>query len=585
MLLEDRRRSDHCTACSQSKVQDDSAPHNSVSLHPPTSYAPIHSFETSMPVPSPPISSHTGQFLHTHPFSTAIHDHRNDGASKSDVHSSSPAPALSAHHVQMNDATVRNMSNACHADNLPSHLEDGYESHRPPHDPSKDELNALHQLDKLQKKNFTAIRPQPLSSSHTFPPSDGVPSSTLDVMMLGGMKRHHTELDADVRLQSTNSAPSLQPNKQASAPSHSPPSGVLRPQASDGSGSMNSLKRPELHDQAQVSAHPSLSDMNIRQRHASNGGALVGIDREDNIPDRNSYHGSSQSDGLTVTEDYLQGVVQHKRHLRKVSHNQQQQLQYLQARVHMSSNPSRSSLGSADGHTEVHNQHSGTISRPSSRLSTHGSRTKLRSRTGSYSVHDSIPISKDDVFGICHSESTIRRPLGHLDLNNGRNGAASALELRHYGEASNESDASAIDEVLAMNSHSSLSPPDATTQNVDDDPKGAHRRLYLRLRNELSTPDIVRFERYVHRYDALEIGMEGSRGIINRVRRLLLPEDVVKSKLSQPDKYKFRKELAREFERIVREDAVPVAGVTETDNSQAQQSMVQHMGDTSGASW
>lgn len=84
------------------------------------------------------------------------------------------------------------------------------------------------------------------------------------------------------------------------------------------------------------------------------------------------------------------------------------------------------------------------------------------------------------------------------------------------------------------------------------DPRGAHRALYSRLRNELGQAELTKFEKYVHRYDALEIPLDGPRGLVNRVKKLLLVADPTVRE--NPEKLKSRKQLAREFERIVRVD-------------------------------
>jgi hypothetical protein len=289
--------------------------------------------------------------------------------------------------------------------------------------------------------------------------------------------------------------------------------------------------------------------------------------------------GSALSDALTVTGDYLQDIVEQKRRLRKVSVSQQQQLQYLQARIHLNSNASQSSFNSGVGGGR-------TSSRPSSRMSNYGVRSKARSRAGSYTLHDSIPVAKDDVFSSEGNENqatvpTKRAgsvPLGAIDLNSQittQSNASLHLSSQGSGQDRDQSN-STFEEVskstLGQQQQNQQSDSVAPSPSiVDSDPKGAHRRLYIRLRDELETADLVRFERYVHRYDALEIGIDGSRGIINRVRRLLIPDELVRAKTTQPDKYRFRKELAREFERIVREDAIPKEeGDQSRENSQSE---------------
>lgn len=58
---------------------------------------------------------------------------------------------------------------------------------------------------------------------------------------------------------------------------------------------------------------------------------------------------------------------------------------------------------------------------------------------------------------------------------------------------------------------------------------------------------------YVHRYDALEIPIDGPRGLVNRVKKLLLLSDI-SMRERDPERFRGRKDLAREFERIVRVD-------------------------------
>ncbi|CAO1634738.1 unnamed protein product [Sympodiomycopsis kandeliae] len=82
--------------------------------------------------------------------------------------------------------------------------------------------------------------------------------------------------------------------------------------------------------------------------------------------------------------------------------------------------------------------------------------------------------------------------------------------------------------------------------------RGAHRRLYISLREELQQAEIIKFEKYVHRYDALEIPLDGPRGLVNRVKKLLILSDP--SLKDRPVDLKRRKDLAREFERVVRAD-------------------------------
>lgn len=521
--------------------------------------------------------------------SLGLHDEEHYLSSQ--AHGVAPSAMHQArHHCMRQDGTVSDMLASGHA--APDPIS------------RREEVERQHYED--DKTAMYSSQGHALSSSHTYPPGEAVESEALTISALAAMDRQRPESN---RLPSASSAPVLRP-APLQAPSHQHDSLKRGLSEADSGAAMSCIEteanghnldssaahawQRATHGQERM--HRSFDDVATEQSLLSGthkkdfetergSQSALGLLGEPNSTAKGSRSGSVQSDALTVTEDYLQGIVQQKRRLRKISQSQQQQLQYLQARVHLdpASTHGRSRSSSHGSHSE--NSCSKISSRPSSRLSNRAPRQRSLSRAGSFSVHDTIPVSKDDVFS---HDSTTRQPLGNVDANAGRVGTLSALELRHYGqdhdgadsdgsadiegakarqrekEAGLSTTASAPGLVASAQGGGSTppSPPDAAEGGEDDDPKGAHRRLYLRLRNELSTPDIVRFERYVHRYDALEIGMGGSRGIINRVRRLLLPDDVVKAKASNPDLYRFRKELAREFERIVREDAVPVSSNT-----------------------
>ncbi len=75
-----------------------------------------------------------------------------------------------------------------------------------------------------------------------------------------------------------------------------------------------------------------------------------------------------------------------------------------------------------------------------------------------------------------------------------------------------------------------------------------HREIYRRLRRELSRDDLSKFEIYVRRYDLLEIPLDGPRGLLIRVKKLLLLSD--STLRQQPARLRLRKDLAREFERV-----------------------------------
>ncbi|KAK0544199.1 hypothetical protein OC845_005729 [Tilletia horrida] len=79
---------------------------------------------------------------------------------------------------------------------------------------------------------------------------------------------------------------------------------------------------------------------------------------------------------------------------------------------------------------------------------------------------------------------------------------------------------------------------------------GPHRQLYARLRATLDEAQLAKFERYVHRYDALDIPLEGPRGLVNRVRKLFLRGEP--DLAQRPERLRLMKELLREFESLVR---------------------------------
>lgn len=406
-----------------------------------------------------------------------------------------------------------------------------------------------------------------LTASNTFPPADVTPSAALTMQALAAMNR---QID-DHSLHPSNSVPQL-PSQIWDRPLSSPKR-VAKRQISAGEAVLQA-RNLEGHLSGELKKENSIKHLNLpgyndEEAALSNSsksclrvGSTVEGEEDNKESQVMTRGGSSLSDAATVTGDYLQDIVEQKRRLRKVSQSQQQQLHYLQARIHLNSNASQGSAHSTMG---------GCNSRPSSRLSNYGSRGKTRSRAGSYTLHDAIPVAKDDVFGSSDALpiAPIKRagtmPLSLVDVNAQHVQAGQASVANWM--SSEASIAHKSRQAISQDNKPTAFPEytqEQVSDIVDTDPKGAHRRLYRRLRDELETSELVRFERYVHRYDALEIGVEGSRGIVNRVRRLLLPEELVQAKLSFPEKYRLRKELAREFERIVRQD-LPKEGNTQED--------------------
>ncbi|PWN94370.1 hypothetical protein FA10DRAFT_277931 [Acaromyces ingoldii] len=427
-----------------------------------------------------------------------------------------------------------------------------------------------------------------ISSSSTFPPSSYIQGNALTKQALAALGKPNNALLGLGAPPASASANHLGGERSIKS-STSPTSEAQRKTSGE---SLDMPKRRgspvELHDDHQG------GDSN----HFAGLRALEG-----NLQSRS---GSSHSDAKTVTEDYLQGAVEQRRQLRRTSLSQQQQLMYLQAQAHQAATISSQS--------EVNLPFARPPSRPGSRMSNNSganfeirSRSRNRSRAGSSSVHDIIPVALDDVFsdGLPSAASSVFtglhnggvRPQQPLSANSSAqnskqnisssssyndfsergadeneenvaprstsmmddmrpksptppSSAAFHLHGQHAPEASDHSDGPSTKAGYSTDAET-MSELQATPSD-EDEKRGAHRRLYMKLREELNTAELTKFEKYVHRYDALEIPLHGGRGLLNRVKKLLLVSNP--ELRTGPLDMKKRKELAREFERIVRAD-------------------------------
>ncbi|CEH12355.1 hypothetical protein CBOM_00347 [Ceraceosorus bombacis] len=353
--------------------------------------------------------------------------------------------------------------------------------------------------------------------------------------------------------------------------------------------------------------------------------------------------GSAVSDASTVTGAYLADTLQARKQLRRTSLTQQQQLQALQAQH------GRRSAGPADEEPSAPlAPPQAFINRPSSRatsrLSTgsHGGIERARargtrSRNGSTSVHDSIPVQKDDIFSSSEerilkqaieaqtlpSRSTFKRtisdsalitdeagPVSHHQFSSSTlaQGTSPAAQVRDGGINSSSSESPANSSSAGSkhgspvyehtaSGHLDVSQSDPTPSSVprrrgasnenpahsesishvhssddiveypqdltEEGKRLALRRLYIRLKEELSEEELAKFERYIQRYDRLEMPLEGPRGLLNRFKKLLLHTDP-NIRANDRQRWALRKDLARAFEHIVRLDVEAHAQQEET---------------------
>ncbi|KAJ1019437.1 hypothetical protein NDA16_004554 [Ustilago loliicola] len=198
------------------------------------------------------------------------------------------------------------------------------------------------------------------------------------------------------------------------------------------------------------------------------------------------------------------------------------------------------------------------VSRAASRLSTQ-SGTRSRSRAGS--VHDAIPVAVEDVFcnpKTVQAHSTDTSPefltqqlaATHLDSHSDITAASQRLMAATDTHESSSSSVKLMtrkepSSVSSPTSHFSTSPAKEQEGQVTFE-----RKLYIRFQEELNTEEFSKFERCIQRYDFLDIPLEGNKGLITRVKRLLLVSDP--DLRSKPEKLRVRQQLARDFEKMAK---------------------------------
>ncbi|KAJ1034574.1 hypothetical protein NDA18_001430 [Ustilago nuda] len=198
------------------------------------------------------------------------------------------------------------------------------------------------------------------------------------------------------------------------------------------------------------------------------------------------------------------------------------------------------------------------VSRTASRLSTQ-SATRSRSRAGS--VHDAIPVAVEDVF--CnpktvqaHSADTspefLTQQLAASHLDSHSDITTASQRLMAVADSQNSSCSSVklmtrkeLSSVCSPTSHFSTSPAEEKEEKITFE-----RKLYIRFQQELNTDEFSKFERCIQRYDFLDIPLEGNKGLITRVKRLLLVSDP--DLRSKPEKLRVRQQLARDFEKMAK---------------------------------
>ncbi|KDN35980.1 hypothetical protein K437DRAFT_64410 [Tilletiaria anomala UBC 951] len=298
-------------------------------------------------------------------------------------------------------------------------------------------------------------------------------------------------------------------------------------------------------------------------------------------PKRESISEAQHQIGVT---EFLQSYVDQRKHARRESAPAQQQQPQAQAQQQQQLRSANTSA-------------SNPPSRSTSRLSNHsaadsrvGGRTRPSSRASS--LHDYIPEDKDDLFSPDASENvsafaSTSQLTSNISGNSSNECAKSptivdAADLYQsrflpygplvstplYEPSEQELWMPLVDRGVNVQT---LSPPGDRTEHAqqpsaptsEEDSSGSHvskplthdelvehRQIYSRLRRELSQEDLQKFEMYVRRYDLMDIPLEGPRGLLVRVKKLLLLSD---SRIrQQPEKKALRKQLAREFERVCR---------------------------------
>lgn len=242
---------------------------------------------------------------------------------------------------------------------------------------------------------------------------------------------------------------------------------------------------------------------------------------------------TSPNDKALASSDYLQECVEKRREAMRSSFNAQQK-----------------GMTTASGQGAP----SRPVSRAASRLSTQ-SGTRSRSRAGS--VHDAIPVAVEDIF--CnkktfkaHSTETspaiLTEQLASTSIDAHADIAAASQRLMAATTDTQAVRLMTRNELSVASSPSSL----VTTSPAKDQDEhiSFERKLYIRFQEELNAEEFQKFERCIQRYDFLDIPLEGNKGLITRVKRLLLVSDP--DLRSKPDKLRVRQQLARDFEKMAK---------------------------------
>ncbi|SPO21508.1 uncharacterized protein UTRI_00995_B [Ustilago trichophora] len=242
---------------------------------------------------------------------------------------------------------------------------------------------------------------------------------------------------------------------------------------------------------------------------------------------------TSPNDKALASSDYLQECVEKRREAMRSSFNAQQKGMTPASGQGIPSRP---------------------VSRAASRLSTQ-SGTRSRSRAGS--VHDAIPVAVEDVF--CnqntfkaHSTETSPELLAEQLAATGLDAHADITAASQHLMAATDTQPVKLltrKELSVASSPASLMAP-SPAKDQQEEHISFERKLYIRFQEELNAEEFQKFERCIQRYDFLDIPLEGNKGLITRVKRLLLVSDP--DLRSKPDKLRVRQHLARDFEKMAK---------------------------------
>uniref|UniRef100_V5EV76 Uncharacterized protein n=2 Tax=Kalmanozyma brasiliensis (strain GHG001) TaxID=1365824 RepID=V5EV76_KALBG len=244
---------------------------------------------------------------------------------------------------------------------------------------------------------------------------------------------------------------------------------------------------------------------------------------------------TSPKDQPMSTSDYLQECVEKRREAMRSSFSAQQK-------------------GVAPA--GVQGGHSRPASRAASRLSTQSGQ-RSRSRTGS--VHDAIPVAIEDVF--CEkktfrahsaepSPEFLTQQLAATGLDCQGDSSTTSQRLMAASEYLAQDQLMTRSEMsIASSSPGSFMLPTPARESSGGNP-GIERQIYLKFRDELDADEFKKFESCIQRYDWMEIQLEGKKGLITRVKRILLLSDP--DLRNKPEKLRRRQQLAREFQSMAK---------------------------------